>query len=106
MAALDAAEFRQLRAGQIERDAALEADQHGLGNEVHDRARAEQARDQREGGDHHGGGGRHGRIVRGIAAGDGAERGADEQRNRRGDGDRRCRELLKSQKTRPENRHA
>ena len=85
--ALDSAEFRQLRAGQIERDSALEAGEHRLRDEVHDRSGAEQARDQRECGHHHRGGGGHGCVARRIAPGDGAEGGSHQQRDRRGDGD-------------------
>jgi hypothetical protein len=41
-------ELRQLRAGEEQRHAALEADHHALGDEVHDRARLDEPRDERD----------------------------------------------------------
>ena len=42
VAAVKAAEFGQLGAGEIQRHTDLEADQHGLGDEIDDPARAQQ----------------------------------------------------------------
>ena len=45
--AMNAEQLGQLRADQEQRDAALEADHHAFGNEVHDRAGLDHPRDER-----------------------------------------------------------
>ena len=79
--AVDAEQLGQLRAGEEQRHAALEADHHALGDEVDDRARLGQPRDERDE-RHQQGRARRQRAEPGrVAAGDLAQRRADEQGN-------------------------
>ena len=87
VAAAEAEQLGQLRARQEQRDAALEADEHGFGEEVDDGAGArgvgrerERRDDQRRARGERG-------VARRVAARHLAERRADQQRDRRGDGD-------------------
>ena len=87
VAAGEAEQLRQLRARQKQRDTALEADEHGFREEVDDGAGAERVGREGQSGDEQGGAGGERGVACGIAAGDRPERGADEQRDRRRDGD-------------------
>ena len=88
-AAVDAKQFGQLRAGEEQRHAALEPDHHALGDEVDDRARLDQPRDERDE-RHEQGRARRQRAEPGrVAAGNFAQRRADEQGNGGGDRDGR-----------------
>ena len=87
--AVDAEQLGQLRAGEEQRHAALEPDHHALGDEVDDRARLDQPGDE---GDerHQQGRARRQRAEPGrVAAGNVAQRRADEQGNGGGDRDGR-----------------
>ena len=89
MRAMDAEQFRQLGAGEEEGHSALEPDHDAFGDEVHDRAGADQPGDERDQRRQQCGG-RGERAEPGrVAAGQFAERGSDEERNGRRDGNRR-----------------
>ncbi len=89
MRSLESEELRQLRACQVERQPRLETDQHGFRKEPDRIASPDRPGDECDCGHHE----RHARgergVARGITAAQFADRGADEQRQRRGDGDDR-----------------
>ena len=87
VAALEPEELRQLRAGQVQGDPGLEAGHDRLGDEAHEAPRAHEPGDERQGGDDQGGGRRECRVACRVAPGEVPERGAHEERDRRGDGD-------------------
>ncbi len=89
VAAAESEQLRQLRAGQKQRHAALEADQHGFREEIDDGAGTDRVGHKRDRGDEQRRGGGERRVACRIAAGNLGERGADEQRDRRRDGDGR-----------------
>ena len=82
-------ELRQLRAGEKERHAALEADHDALGDEVDDRPGPDEPGEERDQRDEERRAGGERAEPGGIATGDLAERGTDEKRNGRGDRDGR-----------------
>ena len=87
VAAGEAEQLRQLRARQKQRDAALEADEHGFREEVDDGAGADGiGRKGQNGDEQRCAGGKRG-MACGVAAVNRPERGADDQRDRRRDGD-------------------
>ena len=89
MRSLEPEELGQLRARQVERQARLETDQDGFGEEADRVSGADQPGDEGDRGHHE----RHARgergVARRVAAAQLADRCADEQRQRRGDGDDR-----------------
>src|SRR5688572_9425864 len=86
--AMQAEEFWQLRAGQEERDTALEAGHDTFGNEVYDGARLRQPRHESDRRDEQGRAGRKRTETRGVAARNLTQRSADEERDGGRDGDR------------------
>ncbi len=89
VAALEAEELRQLRAGEVQGDAGLEPCHHRLGDEADEAARPEEPGGEAEGGDEEGGRRGERGVARGVAGRHLGERRADEERDRRRDGDGR-----------------
>ncbi len=104
--ALEAEQLGQLRAGQIQREAGLEADEHGLGEEADGVAGANQPGRERDRRDQQRRARRQRRMPRGIAPAQPADRRADQQRQRRRDGDDRLLRAAEEPEDEPENRQA
>ena len=89
VAALEAQELGELRAGEVQGHPGLEAGHDRLGNEAHEAPRAQQPGREAERGDEERGGRREHRVAPRVATGEVPEGRADEQRDRGGHGDGR-----------------